>query len=78
TGAHLMVHGACSSAGCYSMTDDQISEIYALIREAHNGGQRAVQMQALPFRMTPENLAQHRKDPNIAFWTNLKEGTDYF
>jgi murein L,D-transpeptidase YafK len=78
TGSHLMVHGACSSAGCYSMTDDQMGEIYALVREAHNGGQRAVQMQALPFRMTPENLAKHRLDPNIAFWKNLKEGTDYF
>ncbi|MGO4172957.1 L,D-transpeptidase family protein [Bosea sp. TAF32] len=78
TGAHLMVHGACSSAGCYSMTDDQIGEIYALVREAQNAGQRAVQMQALPFRMTPENLAKHRLDPNIAFWKNLKEGTDYF
>ncbi|WP_439500008.1 L,D-transpeptidase family protein [Bosea sp. (in: a-proteobacteria)] len=78
TGAHLMVHGACSSAGCYSMTDDQIGEIYALVREAQNAGQKAVQMQALPFRMTPENLAKHRMDPNIAFWKNLKEGTDYF
>lgn len=78
TGAHLMVHGACSSAGCYSMTDDQIGEIYALVREAQNGGQRAVQMQAYPFRMTPENLAKHRLDPNIAFWKNLKEGSDFF
>ena len=78
SGAHLMVHGACSSAGCYSMTDDQIGELYALVREAHNGGQRAVQMQALPFRMTPENLAKHRLDPNIAFWKNLKEGSDIF
>ena len=78
TGAHLMVHGACSSAGCYSMTDDQIGELYALVREAHNGGQRAVQMQAFPFRMTPENLAKHRLDPNMAFWKNLKEGSDYF
>lgn len=78
TGAHLMVHGACSSAGCYSMTDDQMGEIYALVREAHNGGQRAIQMQALPFRMTPQNLAKHRLDSNIAFWKNLKEGADYF
>ena len=78
TGAHLMVHGACSSAGCYSMTDDQIGEIYALVREAQNAGQKAVQMQAYPFRMTAKNLAQHRLDPNIAFWKNLKEGSDYF
>ncbi len=78
TGAHLMVHGACSSAGCYSMTDDQIGEIYALVREAQNAGQKAVQMQAFPFRMTAKNFAQHRLDPNIAFWKNLKEGSDYF
>jgi hypothetical protein len=73
-----MVHGACSSAGCYSMTDDQIAELYALVREAHNGGQKAVQMQSFPFRMTPTNLARHRYDANIAFWRNLKEGSDKF
>jgi murein L,D-transpeptidase YafK len=78
TGNFLMVHGACSSMGCYSMTDDQIQEIYALVREAQNGGQRAVQMQAMPFRMTPENMAKHRQDSNIAFWKNLKEGSDIF
>ncbi len=76
TGAHLMVHGACSSMGCYSMSDDQMAEIYALVREAHNGGQRGVQMQALPFRMSPENLARFRYDPNMPFWRNLKEGAD--
>ncbi|MGV6871448.1 L,D-transpeptidase family protein [Pseudochelatococcus sp. B33] len=78
TGSHLMVHGACSSAGCYSMTDEQIAEIYAIGREAFNGGQRKFQYQAYPFRMTPENMAKHRLDPNIAFWRNLKEGWDHF
>lgn len=78
TGSHLMVHGACSSAGCYSMTDEQIAEIYAIGREAFNGGQRKFQYQAYPFRMTPENMAKHRLDPDIAFWRNLKEGWDHF
>lgn len=78
TGKHLMVHGACSSAGCYSMTDEQIAEIYAIGREAFNGGQRRFQYQAYPFRMTPENMAKHRLDPDIAFWRNLKEGWDHF
>jgi murein L,D-transpeptidase YafK len=78
TGNFLMVHGACSSAGCYSMTDDQMGEIYALMREAHSGGQKTVQMQSYPFRMTAENLAKHRHDPNMAFWKNLKEGSDIF
>lgn len=78
SGSFLMVHGACSSRGCYSMTDEQIKEIYALVREAHSGGQKAVQMQALPFRMTAENLAKHRYDPHMPFWKNLKEGADHF
>ena len=78
SGSHLMVHGACSSRGCYSMTDEQIEEIYALVRDAHSGGQSSVQMQALPFRMNAENFAKHRANSHIGFWTNLKEGADHF
>ena len=32
-GTFLMIHGDCSSSGCYAMTDEQIAEIYALARE---------------------------------------------
>ena len=78
TGAYLMVHGQCTSSGCYAMTDAQIEEIYALARDAFAGGQRAFQFQAFPFRMTAENLARHRTDPNIGFWRQLKEGADHF
>jgi murein L,D-transpeptidase YafK len=78
TGSQLMVHGDCSSRGCYAMTDDQISEIYALARESFFGGQRAFQVQAYPFRMTPANFAKHRNNPNIPFWRMLKEGSDQF
>jgi len=77
-GSHIMVHGACSSRGCFSMTDAQIAEIYALTREAFGGGQKAVQMQSLPFRFTPQNLARYRVDENLPFWKNLKEGSDHF
>ncbi len=78
TGAHLMVHGDCSSSGCYAMTDEQIAEIFALAREAFDGGQLAFQVQAFPFRMTAANLARHRNNPNVAFWRMLKEGSDHF
>ena len=67
TGSNLMVHGACSSAGCYSMTDEDAGEIFALARDAFRGGQRAFEIQAFPFRMTPENLAKHRDDPEHGF-----------
>jgi murein L,D-transpeptidase YafK len=78
TGAHLMVHGDCSSRGCYAMTDEQIQEIFALARESFDGGQLAFQVQAFPFRMTAKNMARHRNNPNLAFWRMLKEGSDHF
>jgi len=78
TGAFLMVHGDCSSAGCYAMTDEQMGEIYALGREAFLGGQKAFQIQAYPFRMTALNMARHRNNPAMPFWRMLKEGNDHF
>ena len=78
TGTHLMVHGACSSAGCYAMEDDQIAEIYGLARDALRGGQKSFQVQALPFRMTPENMARHRESEHFSFWQDLKVGYDHF
>ncbi|MDH4991689.1 murein L,D-transpeptidase [Aquamicrobium lusatiense] len=78
TGSNLMVHGACSSAGCYSMTDQQIEEIYAFGRDAFQGGQTEFQVQAFPFRMTAANMARYRNDPNYEFWKMLKVGYDHF
>jgi murein L,D-transpeptidase YafK len=78
TGSQLMVHGDCSSRGCYAMTDEQISEIYTLGRESFFGGQRAFQLQAYPFRMTPVNMAKHRNNPNMPFWKMIKQGYDHF
>jgi murein L,D-transpeptidase YafK len=78
TGSNLMIHGDCSSRGCYAMTDEQISEIYALGRESFFGGQKAFQVQAYPFRMTAENMAKHRNSKHMAFWKNIKQGYDHF
>jgi murein L,D-transpeptidase YafK len=78
TGSELMVHGDCSSRGCYAMTDEQMQEIYALARESFFGGQKAFQLQAYPFRMTALNMAKHRNNPNMAFWKMLKVGYDHF
>jgi murein L,D-transpeptidase YafK len=78
TGSQLMVHGDCSSRGCYAMTDEQIQEIYALARESFFGGQKDFQLQAFPFRMTALNMAKHRNNPNLAFWKMIKEGYDNF
>lgn len=78
TGSDLMVHGDCSSRGCYSMTDESIAEIYALARESFKGGNASFQLQIYPFRMSAANLAKHAENPNMSFWKDIKEGYDRF
>lgn len=78
TGESLMVHGACSSSGCYALTDQGVGEIYSVVSKALASGQDRFQVQAFPFRMTAENMALHKEDQNLPFWKTLKEGYDAF
>ncbi len=78
TGKHLMVHGDCSSSGCYAMTDALVEEIYAIARESFSGGQKGFQVHAFPFRMTKANMKRHNKKRWSGFWRNLKQGYDIF
>jgi murein L,D-transpeptidase YafK len=78
TGDFLMIHGGCGSSGCYAMTDALMEELYALVREAFNGGQTVVYVHAFPFRMTKANMASHANSKWRGFWRTLKEGYDYF
>jgi murein L,D-transpeptidase YafK len=77
-GTFLMIHGDCSSSGCFAMTDEQIAEIYGMARDTLLGGHPSFQVQSYPFRMTPANLARHRNSPHLAFWKMLKIGNDHF
>jgi murein L,D-transpeptidase YafK len=78
TGSALMVHGGRVSIGCFAMTDKKIEEIYALADGALRNGQRFFRVHCFPFRMTDENMKQHRSSEWISFWKNLKSGYDFF
>ncbi len=78
SGSAVMVHGTCSSMGCFAMTDHAVGELYAIARDALKGGQPAFQLQAYPFHMSAANMALYRDDPDIDFWRQLKEGSDRF
>lgn len=78
TGANLMVHGDCRSAGCYAMTDALVEEIYALAREAFKGGQQFFDVHAYPFRMSNKNIEEYKGHRWINFWQKLKRGSDEF
>jgi murein L,D-transpeptidase YafK len=78
TGSNIMVHGDCTSSGCYAMTDAVVEEIFTLARVALQGGQESIQIQAYPFRMTAANMKTHKDDKWFDFWKTLKEGYDSF
>ncbi len=75
-GSHILVHGGCSSVGCFAMTNSVIEEIYNFTDQAISGGQTFVPVHVFPFRMTDENLRLQKDSPWQPFWANLKEGYD--
>lgn len=80
-GTSLMVHGSNVSVGCYAMTDPVMEVIYLLMDAALRGKrQDEISVHCLPFRMSPERLAkaQAHGSPWMAFWRNLKQGSDLF
>jgi murein L,D-transpeptidase YafK len=78
TGSYILVHGGCSSTGCFAMTDPVMDEIYALSERALREGQDRIDVEVFPFRMSQANLAAHAHSPWFAFWLNLKEAYDAF
>lgn len=78
TGSALMVHGGCSSAGCYAMTNAVVDEIWLLATAALAGRQKRFQVQVYPFRLSEAALAEHAGSTHIAFWRQLKQGSDLF
>jgi murein L,D-transpeptidase YafK len=78
TGSAIMVHGGCSSSGCFAMTDEKIEEIYTLAAMAIVNGQSEFAVHVFPFRMTEANMKRHKGARWNKFWANLKEGYDLF
>ncbi|SUB84202.1 Uncharacterized protein conserved in bacteria [Pragia fontium] len=78
TGSFLMVHGGCASIGCYAMTDPVITEIYGLVEQAIDGGQKTIPIHIFPFAMTPQKMNQYKDSADFNFWQSLKPAYDYF
>ncbi len=78
TGSYILVHGGCSSVGCFAMTNAVIKEIHGLTLAAIKKGQKHVPVHVFPFRMTDENMRRHAQDEWAGFWNELKAGYDSF
>jgi murein L,D-transpeptidase YafK len=77
-GAYLMVHGGCSSIGCYAMTNAVMAEIWELTTAALGAGQGSFGVHIFPFRLTEARLDAYSDSPWAQFWRDLKPGYDLF
>ena len=78
TGSAILVHGGCSSIGCFAMTNPVMEEIFQLSEAALESGQDTIPIHIYPFRMTEQKLAEQSRQPWYDFWRNLKEAYDLF
>ncbi len=78
TGSAIMIHGYCCSIGCFAMGDSSIEEIYTIVDTAFRNGQNNLHIDIFPFRMNEENMMKHKESEWIDFWSNLREGYDFF
>ncbi len=78
TGSYLMVHGGCSSVGCYAMTNPVITEIWELVTAALDKGQGSFGIHIFPFRLTEARLRAYDGHAWSGFWRDMKAGYDLF
>jgi len=74
TGSSIMVHGECSSRGCFAMGNNQMEEIYLLAHSALAAGQQRFGLHIFPFKLSARNLFKFRSSPWIGFWKKLQPG----
>jgi murein L,D-transpeptidase YafK len=82
-GGDIFLHGNCASIGCIPITDEGIKEVYWLAVMVHNQNGQRLPIEIFPARLTDDGLkalaTTHSNQPMLmAFWSNLKEGYDYF
>ncbi|MDX2308615.1 MAG: murein L,D-transpeptidase family protein [Hyphomicrobium sp.] len=78
SGSYILVHGGCTSVGCFAMTNPVMTEIYGIVSAALRGGQRHVPVHVFPFRLTEDNFAKYKSSEWAGFWRDLKVGYDSF
>lgn len=83
-GGDIYVHGNCETVGCLPMTDTLIKEIYLINMYAKGSGQETIPIHIFPTKLTVKNMNKLKTDyfngnaSILNFWSNLKEGFEYF
>lgn len=79
----VYIFGETVSVGSICLTDQSMAELYVILAEVRDGGVEKIPVQIFPFKMTDENFDRFKEiygddQGLLKFWSNLKEGYDYF
>ncbi|MCE2963149.1 MAG: murein L,D-transpeptidase family protein [Chitinophagales bacterium] len=83
-GGDIYIHGGCETIGCLPMTDTLIESIYLINLYSKYVGLDKIPIHIFPTKLSLNNFNKMKKDyfsgrqDILDFWTNLKEGYDYF
>ncbi len=78
TGSKLLIHGGCSSRGCYALKDGPMEEVYSLVSLAVKKGQKYFPIHIFPFRFSEKNWLRHKDEKAYKFWQTLQPGYERF
>lgn len=79
-GGDIFIHGSDVTIGCIPIYDSYIKELYIILVDVHDNGQKNVPVHIFPFRMNTNNIRQFADyyPEHVDFWKNLKPIYDYF
>jgi murein L,D-transpeptidase YafK len=78
TGGAIVIHGYCSSIGCFAIENEGIEELYGLLLESIKEGQKNIQVHIFPFRLTSETLKAHMGLKEDREWIILSHTLEHF
>ncbi len=78
TGSYLLIHGGCSSKGCYALENGPMADLFALVSLSARGGQKVLPVHIFPFRFGKNKWPLFKSNRWAPFWKNLQPAYDYF
>ena len=78
TGSGILIHGKCTSIGCFALTDGVVEDVFEIVQAALDAGQPRIPVHIFPFALTREKLASTEHAEWSDFWKQLKRGHDLF
>lgn len=72
TGSKLLIHGGCSSKGCFAVRNGPMEEMYALVSLAAKKGQTHFPIHIFPFRFSEKKWQRHKQSAHYTFWQSLQ------